>query len=145
MKRRLRSAIVPSARSKVGLLGRAKRSCRSWKAMNRCQPRPSGARETPQMRSWRNLIASSRPEQGSTKASPRVAHPGKGWSLGFRLLVWVGFALLPPAALIVMQGIESARHDAADERDQLITAARDAAMPTANAIASAKQVALALS
>lgn len=44
-----------------------------------------------------------------------------------------------------MQGVESARHDAEDERAELIAAVREAAMPAANAIASARQVALALS
>jgi two-component sensor histidine kinase len=44
-----------------------------------------------------------------------------------------------------MQGIESARHDAADQNQQLIATAREAAMPAENILASAKQIALALS
>ncbi len=45
----------------------------------------------------------------------------------------------------MLQGVESARHDAADQRAQLIASARDAAMPTENVLASARQIALTLS
>lgn len=61
------------------------------------------------------------------------------------MLLSVGLALLPPSILIVTQGIQSARHDTVEERDQLIATARTATMPTENALASASQIALALS
>lgn len=57
----------------------------------------------------------------------------------------VGLALLPPSVLIVMQGIQSAQHDTVEGREQLVATARTATMPTENVLASANQIALALS
>jgi two-component sensor histidine kinase len=70
--------------------------------------------------------------------------PDSGISLRLRLLAYVGLALLPPAGLILFQGIASAQHDAAERREELVATARDAAMPAQNVLASAKQIALAL-
>ena len=68
-----------------------------------------------------------------------------GWSLRLRLLIWVGLVLLPPALLSILQGIANARRDVADLHEQLISTARAAATPAENILASARDIALALS
>ncbi len=68
-----------------------------------------------------------------------------GWSLRLRLLLWVGLVLLPPALLSILQGVANARRDVADLHEQLISTARTAAAPAENILASARDVARALS
>ena len=68
-----------------------------------------------------------------------------GWSLRLRLLLWVGLVLLPPALLSILQGIANARRDVADLHEQLISTARAAAAPAENILASARDIARALS
>ncbi|HKD22520.1 MAG TPA: sensor histidine kinase [Rhizomicrobium sp.] len=68
-----------------------------------------------------------------------------GWSLRLRLLLSVGLVLLPPALLSIMQGVASAQRDIADLRGALISTTRAAATPAENALASAREVTLALS
>lgn len=87
----------------------------------------------------------SLPESAPSKPSPKERRPDNGRSLRLRLLISVGLALLPPSVLIVAQGIQSAQHDTVEERDQLVATARTATMPTENVLASADQIALALS
>jgi two-component sensor histidine kinase len=68
-----------------------------------------------------------------------------GWSIRLRLLIWVGLVLLPPALLSILQGVANARRDVADLHEQLISTARAAATPAENILASARDIALALS
>jgi two-component sensor histidine kinase len=68
-----------------------------------------------------------------------------GWSLRLRLLIWVGLVLLPPALLSILQGVANARRDVADLHEQLISTARAAAAPAENILASARDIARALS
>ncbi len=57
----------------------------------------------------------------------------------------MGLVLLPPALLSIMQGLANARHDVADLRGHLISTTRAAAAPTENTLASAREIAIALS
>jgi len=68
-----------------------------------------------------------------------------GRSLRLRLLLWVSLVLLPPALLSIAQGIANARRDVADLHEHLISTARTAAAPAENILASARDVARALS
>jgi two-component sensor histidine kinase len=67
-----------------------------------------------------------------------------GWSLRIRLLITVTIALLPIAALIVLQGLDRARHDTADARAQLTQTALAAATPEQNMLSAAEQILRAL-
>jgi two-component sensor histidine kinase len=79
------------------------------------------------------------PSDGSRELSS-----DSGWSLRIRLLVTVTIALLPIAALIVLQGLDRARHDAADARARLAQTALAAATPEQNMLSAAEQILRAL-
>jgi len=68
-----------------------------------------------------------------------------GRSLRLRLLLWVSIVLLPPAVLSIAQGITNAQRDVADLHEHLIATARTAATPAENILASARDIARALS
>ena len=68
-----------------------------------------------------------------------------GWSLRVRLLFALTIALLPIAAVIVLQGMERARLDTENIRDRLIQSARTSATEEQNILASAEQLLRALS
>jgi two-component sensor histidine kinase len=68
-----------------------------------------------------------------------------GWPLRLTLLLWVTFALLPIAIVSILQGVERARVDVADVHDRLTQSAQAAASDEENLLASAEQIARALS
>jgi two-component sensor histidine kinase len=68
-----------------------------------------------------------------------------GWSLRVRLLVFVTIALLPIAIVSVFQGIERARADSANVHDRLVQSAQTLAADEDNLLASAEQIARAVS
>jgi two-component sensor histidine kinase len=74
----------------------------------------------------------------------REPSSASGWSLRIRLLVTVTIALLPIAALSVLQGMDRARHDTADARAQLAQTALAAATPEQNMLSAAEQILRAL-
>jgi two-component sensor histidine kinase len=82
--------------------------------------------------------------QNLTSGDTREASSDSGWSLRIGLLVTVTIALLPIAALIVLQGLDRARHDMADARAQLAQTALAAATPEQNMLSSAEQILRAL-
>jgi two-component sensor histidine kinase len=99
------------------------------------------------VRSWRNWIA-SRPQTAPTLPAAdatRDAPTERGWPLRVSLLLWVTLALLPIAMVSILQGIERARLDVAEVHDRLVQSARAAASDEENLLASAEQIARALS
>jgi len=102
------------------------------------------------MKSWRSWIGWLRlkepPAELQDPASGDLREPSSasGWSLRIRLLVTVTIALLPIAALIVLQGVDRARHDTADARAQLAQTALAAATPEQNMLSAAEQILRAL-
>ena len=73
-----------------------------------------------------------------------TVNQNSGWSLRLRLLLSVGIVLLVPALFSIVQGIETARRDVADLHAELIATTYAAATPAQNALASARDLALAL-
>src|SRR5258707_7886190 len=69
----------------------------------------------------------------------------RGWPLRITLLIAVTVALLPIAVVSILQGIERARLDVAQIHESLIGSARAAAADEENLLASAEQIARALS
>lgn len=98
------------------------------------------------MTSWRNWIA-SRPLTSSnpiaSSASEGTAE--SGWSLRVRLLIFVTVALLPIAIVSIFQGIERARADGSNVHDRLTQSAQSLAADENNLLASAEQIARAVS
>ncbi len=68
----------------------------------------------------------------------------RGWPLRISLLFWVTLALLPIAAVSILQGIDRAGADVAAVHDRLIQSASAAAKDEENLLSSAEQVARAL-
>jgi two-component sensor histidine kinase len=81
--------------------------------------------------------------EGGVQQSPRPDQ--SGWSLRGRLLLALTIALLPIAAVIVLQGMERARLDSENVRERLIQSARASSTEEQNIIASAEQLLRAVS
>ena len=98
------------------------------------------------MRLWRNLTA-SRPRTVPTPlaAAAKETATERGWPLRVTLLAWVTLALLPIAAVSILQGTDRARIDVAEVHDRLKQSAHAAAGDEENLLASAEQIARALS
>ena len=75
---------------------------------------------------------------------PQSPEP-RGWSLRGRLLLALTIALLPIAAVIVLQGMERARLDAENIRQLLVQSARASAIEEQNIVAAAEQLLRAVS
>src|SRR5882757_3209056 len=105
------------------------------------------ARETPRMRSWRNLIAWFRDTlyPPIKDGAPSEPLPDGVSPLRLRLLFIVTIALTPIAVVSVLQGMDRAQRDAADVHERLIETARAAASHEGNMLASAEQVLRAVS
>jgi two-component sensor histidine kinase len=99
------------------------------------------------VRSWRNWIALRR--RTATSPADAARNPATtteaGWPLRITLLLWVTFALLPIAIVSILQGVERARVDVADVHDRLTQSAQASASDEENLLASAEQIARALS
>src|ERR1700679_4180194 len=100
----------------------------------------------PLMRSWRSWIGWLRPKElpAALQNEPKDLPSDSGWSLRIRLLVTVTIALLPIAVWSVLQGMDRARHEVVEAREQLSQTARAAATPEQNMLASADQILRAL-
>ena len=98
------------------------------------------------MKLWRSWIA-SRPTTDPTlpTADPKDLLYEHSWSLRVRLLLFVTVALLPIAIFSILQGIERAQADVASIHERLITSAQNAASDEENVLASAEQIARAIS
>ena len=101
------------------------------------------------MKSWRSLITWLRPTRRSpvarnhtTKAIPPDT---AGRSLRLRLLFWIVLALLPAAALALIQGWDRVSRDLADVRNLLIQTAKATAGDTETLLASEEQILRSLS
>src|SRR5262245_14041838 len=103
------------------------------------------------MKSWRSLITWLRPTARSpagTGKSPttRATLPEiAGRPLRLRLLIWILLALLPAAALALVQGLERISSDVADVRDLLIQTAKATGSDTETLLASEEQILRSLS
>jgi two-component sensor histidine kinase len=97
------------------------------------------------VKSWRNWIA-SRPRTVPTLPAADAKDPSteRGWPLRISLLFWVTLALLPIAAVSILQGVDRARIDVADVHDHLRQSARAAASDEENLLLSAEQIARAI-
>jgi hypothetical protein len=95
----------------------------------------------PLVRLWPNWTGlrrntAARPEDGA----PQNPRPDRvGWSLRGRLLFALTIALIPVAAVIVLQGMERARLDTENIRERLIQSAHASATDEQNIVASAEQ------
>src|SRR5258708_33054147 len=135
-------------RLRAGLPVRAKRSSQFLRVRISCLPFRGRTKETPLVRSWRSWIVLPRtglrkPNSGSdeTKA-PRT--PDRGRPLRPLLFLYFTLALLPIAAVSIIQGIERARIDTANVHERLIQAARDAAGDENTTLAAVERLGQAL-
>src|SRR5580692_9181861 len=91
---------------------------------------PNGPRgETLHVKSWRSLTGSRLPQRPgalveNAARNSALTDSGRGWTLRQRLLLIITVALLPIAALSVLQGVDRARSDIADVQKFLIQSAR---------------------
>jgi two-component sensor histidine kinase len=85
-------------------------------------------------------------QAGAANEPVREARPVRegGWSLRLRLALTVIVALVPVAAVSVLQGIDRVHRDVADVRDRLMQTARAASNDEENVLASAEQILRAL-
>ena len=101
------------------------------------------------MKSWRSLITWLRltpPAPARRNPTTRATLPDStGRSLRLRLLFWIILALLPAAALALIQGWDRVSRDVADVRDLLIQTAKATASDTETLLASEEQILRSLS
>jgi len=101
------------------------------------------------MKSWRSLITWLRqtpPSPAGRTPTTRATLPDSaGRSLRLRLLFWIILALLPAAALALIQGWDRVSRDMADVRDLLVQTAKATASDTETLLASQEQILRSLS
>ena len=102
------------------------------------------------MKSWRSLITWLRPAPrtlAETSPTTRATLPdtGGGRPLRLRLLFWIIVALLPAAALALIQGLDRVSRDVADVRNLLVQTAKATASDAETLLASEEQVLRSLS
>jgi two-component sensor histidine kinase len=98
------------------------------------------------VRSWRNWIASRHPRAPTPLAADaRDPTTERGWPLRVSLLFWLTIALLPIAIVSILQGFERTRLDVGEVHDRLVQSAQTAAGDETTLLASAEQIARALS
>ena len=84
-------------------------------------------------------------ERGATeRGATERGTSERGWPLRISLLFWVTFALLPIAAVSILQGVDRAGADVADIHERLIQSAGAAAKDEESLLSSAEQIARAL-